>query len=90
MRASTEDGGGPAPGRLRWRCRRGMKELDLLLTRWLDQRWTAAGAGARADFARLLDCQDPELAAWLLRGQRPGDSGLAGIVDDILACRPRT
>lgn len=24
-------------GRLRWRCRRGMKELDVLLVRWLER-----------------------------------------------------
>src|SRR3546814_5616419 len=28
--------------RLRWRCRRGMKELDQLLNRWLDQQWAAS------------------------------------------------
>lgn len=25
--------------KLRWRCRRGMRELDQLLERWLDREW---------------------------------------------------
>ncbi len=32
-------------GQLAWHCRRGMKELDLLLLRYLDGRWAAAASG---------------------------------------------
>lgn len=73
------------PGRLRWRCRRGMKELDLLLVRWLDRRYGAASASERATFARLLDAQDPELVAWLLKGEPAPDAALQGLVDELLA-----
>ena len=31
-------------GQLRWRCRRGMKELDILLERYLARRWDDATA----------------------------------------------
>jgi antitoxin CptB len=47
--------------RLRWLCRRGMKELDVLLARYVDARWAAAPAPERAAFASLLEWQDPEL-----------------------------
>ena len=30
------------PGMARWRCRRGMKELDILLTRYVDERFRDA------------------------------------------------
>ena len=30
--------------RLRWRCRRGMRELDQLMVRWLDGRWAGLKA----------------------------------------------
>ena len=40
--------------RLRWRCRRGMKELDHLLLRWLEREWPAAGDERRAAFGALL------------------------------------
>lgn len=42
-------------------CRRGMKELDLMLGRYLDQRWPSADADEREAFVALLDMQDPEL-----------------------------
>lgn len=74
-------------GRLRWRCRRGMRELDLLLESWLDRGWPAADAGRRRAFDRLLDETDPQLAAWLLGGLRPADGALAGLIDEIVRIR---
>src|SRR3546814_9101361 len=47
--------------RLRWRCRRGMKELDQLLNRWLDQQWAASSEAQRGVFLQLLDCEDDRL-----------------------------
>jgi len=77
----VEDG---AYGRLRWRCRRGMKELDVLLSRWLEQRWTAADASRRRDFEWLLEQPDPDLVDWLIGGARPAGDGPARLVDDIV------
>jgi antitoxin CptB len=74
-------------GRLRWRCRRGMKELDLLLSRWLDVQWIAADAGRRQAFRQLLDETDPQIAEWLLGGTRPPDATLAGLIDEIVHAR---
>lgn len=56
--------------KLRWLCRRGMKELDVLLTRYLDARWPEAGERERAAFAQLLELQDPELWALLTESDR--------------------
>ena len=72
-------------GRLRWRCRRGMKELDVLLVRWLERRHGAADAAARETFERLLELPDPDLNAWFLGRARPEDPAFAALVDDILA-----
>ena len=70
------------PAKLRWRCRRGMRELDVLLERYLAQRWPAAGAGERAAFAALLELSDPDLASLFLGRTRA--SGLrAQLVADI-------
>jgi len=55
-------------GRLRWRCRRGMRELDQLLGWYLDHRYATADAAAQAAFADLLEQPDPELWHWL-RGE---------------------
>lgn len=76
-----------ASGELQWRCRRGMKELDLLLAGWLERGWPAADAVRRAAFLRLLDETDSQLADWLLRGHRPQDPPLAALLDDIVSRR---
>lgn len=71
--------------RLRWRCRRGMRELDQLLGRGLD-RLLAAGDDEGLDrFERLLDCEDDQLWRWCLGQGRPDDAGLAGLVDALRA-----
>jgi antitoxin CptB len=72
-------------GRLRWRCRRGMKELDVLLVRWLDGPGRSAGAALSDDFTRLLELPDPELAGYLLRDETPVDPGLAALAAAIRA-----
>jgi len=72
-------------GRLRWRCRRGTRELDRLLATWLDEHSTAADAASRAVFSRLLDAQDPDLWSWLSGQERPADAAFARIVDEIRA-----
>ncbi|MBM4234325.1 MAG: succinate dehydrogenase assembly factor 2 [Gammaproteobacteria bacterium] len=70
-------------GRLRWRCRRGMKELDALLERWLDRRHAQASVIERRDFETLLELQDPELALYLLAGQPHPDPALRGLIEGI-------
>ena len=48
-------------GHLRWRCRRGMRELDKAMLGYLDNYYDEASATERADFESLLDWQEPEL-----------------------------
>ena len=47
--------------KLRWRCRRGMRELDLLLERYLNGPYRHADRAERNAFETLLECSDPEL-----------------------------
>ena len=47
--------------RLRWLCRRGMKELDVIMSTYLERHYTAAGSDEKAQFESLLEMQDPEL-----------------------------
>lgn len=47
--------------RVRWLCRRGMKELDVMLGRYLERRWPEADEAEREAFAELLELQDPVL-----------------------------
>ncbi|MFY2764777.1 succinate dehydrogenase assembly factor 2 [Arenimonas sp. MALMAid1274] len=70
--------------RLRWRCRRGMRELDQLMLRYLDGRWPQASEAERADFLRLLDTEDDKLWRWFMGRERPGDDLLAHLVQRII------
>ena len=73
--------------RLRWACRRGMLELDTLLTPFLEQAYTALSPVAQSAFARLLQSSDLELFCWLLRRETPADPELQSIIGAILAHR---
>ena len=66
-----------AVGTLRWRCRRGMKELDVLLERFAQQLLPQASATDCQEFAELLALPDPVLAAYLLGGAVPVEPHLA-------------
>jgi len=71
--------------RLRWRCRRGMRELDQLLGWYLDARYAESDAAAKEEFSTLLDQQDPELWDWLMGRTQPGSEAWRRIVDEIRA-----
>lgn len=77
----------PVSNRLRWRCRRGMKELDVVLERWIEAGCPGLDAAGWPALERLLDAPDPELAGWLLGAARPADPALRAIADAILAVR---
>jgi antitoxin CptB len=48
-------------GRLRWHCRRGMLELDLVLARFLEENYAGLTARQRQEFETLLELEDHEL-----------------------------
>ncbi len=69
--------------KLKWRCRRGTKELDTLTTRYLEHFYLHADPGEQSAFAQLLTLQDPELNAILTRDNMPDDPLITTIVDKI-------
>ena len=74
--------------RLRWHCRRGMKELDVLLERSAQEVLSGASGEERVAFAELLALPDPALARYLLEGEVPAAPHLARLVGRIRAlCR---
>ena len=74
---------------LRWLCRRGTKELDVLLTAYLERDHDAAPAPAQAAFVRLLELSDPDLYALLSGRVASDDPELADVVDRIQRCTGR-
>lgn len=71
--------------RLRWRCRRGTRELDALLGDWLDARAASAGESELAAFDALLDQPDPLIWDWLMGNTQPPRSDWQDIIDAIRA-----
>lgn len=74
--------------KLKWRCRRGMRELDQLFERWLDTWWRAASTQQRDTFLRLLDSEDDRLWRWFLGHETPSDDALRALVDDMRETPP--
>ena len=69
--------------RLRWRCRRGTRELDALLGGWLDVHDARAKDDALASFDELLDQPDPQIWDWLMGNAQPPRADWQEIVDAI-------
>ncbi|MGH8317648.1 MAG: succinate dehydrogenase assembly factor 2 [Steroidobacteraceae bacterium] len=73
----------PEARALLWRCRRGMKELDVLLGRYAATVLPQADAGERRVLARLLERPDPELAGYFLGGEVPPEPEIGALVKRI-------
>jgi antitoxin CptB len=71
--------------RLLWHCRRGMKELDELLSRYVRERYPAASPAQQAAFEALLTLPDPQIADYLLGYGSPADADLAALVAALRA-----
>lgn len=65
---------------LRWRCRRGMRELDLMLTRFLEEQLPFLSAAHRQAFETLLTCEDQEILDWLMGRGTPDDPVIFDII----------
>lgn len=52
-------------GQLRWRCRRGMRELDVLLMKFLELHYEGLTQAQKETFEAVLELQDPDLYAML-------------------------
>jgi len=71
--------------RLRWRCRRGMLENDLILERFLDARGEAITELEIAALDRLLELSDNELWDLLSRRQESEDAAVRPLLETLRA-----
>jgi antitoxin CptB len=69
--------------RLRWRCRRGMLENDIILTRYLDAVGGGIEEGDLIALNRLLDMNDNELWDLLSGRKEPDDEKLQNLVRQL-------
>ena len=61
-----------------------MKELDQLLTGYLDDGYDAAPEADKAAFQAILELPDPELVGYLLQRKEPGSEIIARGIDILL------
>jgi antitoxin CptB len=81
---AAQDADRRALGELRWRCRRGMRELDVLLERYVDERFRLAPSGEQEAFRQLLETQDPLLFAYCFGPEHP-PAEFAALIERITA-----
>ena len=76
------------PSMLRWQCRRGMRELDVVLERYLQQRYASAPLAEQKAFESLLDLPDPQLFAYLMRRETPAVPEWVDVLSKLSAFEP--
>jgi antitoxin CptB len=73
--------------RLRWQCRRGMRELDELLVSYLNKYYTQSTNDEKKAFQELLQLSDPELIKLLLTSYESEFESINLIIQKILITR---
>ena len=76
--------------RLRWQCRRGLLELDLVLERFLEKHCDRLQGERLSSFQRLLAYTDDELWDLVRARTECRDARLAEVVQWLRDCRDRT
>ena len=74
---------------MRWKCRRGMLELDLLLKDFLEQGYAELDAAGRRRFDGILDYPDAVLLDWLMGRIQPTDKDVAHLIAQIRSSASR-
>ncbi|WP_267256656.1 FAD assembly factor SdhE [Coxiella endosymbiont of Ornithodoros maritimus] len=69
--------------KIRWKCRRGMLELDILLERFYEEKFRSLTKNEKEIFNQLLDQPDPLLHDWLLGHVTPEISEFKKIIQKI-------
>ena len=69
--------------RLRWACRRGMLELDLILGPFVENSYDALEEADQLRFEVLLESEDQSLFMWLMKRQSPDNPDMHRIVQII-------
>ena len=76
---------------LKWRCRRGMLELDILLNSYLDKNYSTMSPQQGDIFSEVLDYPDQVLFDLLLGNMQSSDARVNRLVNEIqrISCNTR-
>ena len=66
--------------RARWRCRRGLLELDIVLQRFMDQHYVQLDAAGLQQFDTLLDLPDNDLWDMITARKKLEDKSLQAVL----------
>ena len=69
--------------RLLWASRRGMLELDLILTPFVENVYDTLSADDQLRFEVLLECEDQTLFMWFMQRENPSDPNMERIINII-------
>lgn len=58
---------------IRWRCHRGMLEVDIILLNFFDRHYVDLPDSDQQSFVELLEKQDPQLWDWFLHPEQVED-----------------
>jgi antitoxin CptB len=75
--------------RVRWHCRRGLLELDLVLDAFAREHLSSMSGAELEELHRLLDAADNDLWDWISGRAEPADRTLSGLVARLRAVRCR-
>jgi len=73
--------------RLLWRCRRGIKEMDIILQDFIYSSYDKLSDENKMAFSELLDEQDLDILNWIIGKDKPADDKLINIINIIKMSR---
>lgn len=73
--------------RLLWRCRRGIREMDIVLTEFLEQSYDTLPDDGKKAFIQLLDEPDLDILNWIMGKGEPENTALKNIITLIKQSR---
>ena len=69
--------------RIKWRSRRGLLELDMILLNFVENHYASLSEQEKTTYKQLLSLPDPELLAYFMQQEIPQDSVFAELVSKI-------
>ncbi len=71
--------------RIKWACRRGMLELDVVIMPFFEECFEELQEEEQREFVALLECDDPDLFTWIMGHGRSDNLAHASMIDKIVA-----
>ena len=74
--------------RIKWRCRQGSRELELVLIGFLQNNYSIMPRQEQVNLQQLLEHNNAELTEWLLYGADTYESDYSSLIEKIRKFQP--